>query len=191
MNVTADDYTIEGKKYARVSRILEHCGLTDFSKIPASKREWVMERGRQVHLLFEHIERGVDDGFTYDPEVEQYRAAHARFLRETGFEAFFDGIEQTVWSDELRVAGTLDRFGKMQGRVVLLDYKTTSLVPATHIQTAFYALMIPQFRFEEIERRGVAFQKNGAYKMSEQYPLSDKREAIDCARRYHREIGRQ
>jgi len=121
--ITASGYTIKGKRYARVTAILAHCGLTDFGKIPAHMREWVMERGKQNHLAWQYIEEGKGAQYDFDPEVQKYLPAHARFLRDTGFKALPDGIEKQVHSDSLRVAGTLDRIGMMQGKLVLMDYK--------------------------------------------------------------------
>ena len=185
--VTADAYIIAGKKYARVTAIVRHAGLSDFSGIPEKDREYYFSRGTNNHRLWQDVEEGKDHLYDYDPEVEEYRAAHAKFLRETGFKALSGGIELQVKSDDLKVAGTLDRLGTIQNRVVLIDYKTTQVHPATAIQTALYLLCIPGYKFSEVERYGVAFRNNGTYAMSPRYKDSDKDDAIYYAAKYHKE----
>lgn len=186
-----ETYTIHNKKFVRVTALLRARGLIDFSNIPEHDREFYLERGTANHKLWQDIEEGTADNFTYDPRVEEYRAGHARFLKETGFRAMPGGIEMLVkitWKDlglspakegePAGVAGTLDRLGTIQGRMVLVDYKTSSVPASTAIQTAAYTLMLPSYKFHEIERRGVAFRNNGTYLMSPRYPLSDKDEAL-------------
>jgi len=45
-------------------------------------KDYYFSRGHGVHKLTEDVENGIDGQFTYDHEVEKYRASHARFLRE-------------------------------------------------------------------------------------------------------------
>ncbi len=184
----ADTYTIAGKTYARVTAVLKARGLINFYDIPEADRQFYMDRGTANHKLWQDIEEGVDGGFDYDKRVEAYRSAHAKFLRETGFKALPGGIEMRVKSDELGVAGTLDRIGTIQNRVVLIDYKTSAVHPATALQTALYLLCLPGYRFGEIERYGVAFKADGTYSMSLKYPFSDKAEAIWEVQQFNRGI---
>lgn len=173
-SVDAISYTIKGRRYIRVTELLRARGLVDFSKIPKRMRSYYMARGTGSHKLWEDVERGIDDQYDYDPVVETYRAGHTRFLAETGFKAIPGGIEKRVHSDELRIAGTIDRLGTIQGKLVLLDYKTSKVYPSTAIQCALYLLCLPEYQFHEVKRYGVAMMKDGKYKMSKEYPLSDK-----------------
>lgn len=201
METKVDDnhYTTKGKKFARVTRILEVVGLTDFSKIPERSREYYMARGSMNHLMFQKVEEGTADNYDWDPRCEVYRAGHAAFLRDTGFKAIPGGIEMRVsapWSffglpqggEEEGVCGTLDRLGRMQGNLTLLDYKTTTVHPCCAIQTALYALMLPDHNFGEVRRFGVAILKNGRYKMTPEYQYSDKAAAIEALRKYRQEV---
>lgn len=184
--VLDDHYIIKGKKYVRVTRLLDAVGLSDFSKIPAKDREFYMSRGTANHRLWQDVELGRDKDFTYDERVEAYREGHSRFLRETGFKAIKGGIEMRVWSDEHRLAGTMDRFGMIQGCLVLIDYKTSSVPPSTNIQTALYLLMLP-YPFHSVKRYGVAFRNDGTYRMSKEYSPTDQREALFYIDKYWRE----
>ena len=197
MNTNQSDfktYEIKGKQYARVSSVVRHAGLSDFSRIPAKDREWFMERGKQFHLATQLIEEGQGDRYDFDPVLNPYLAAHSLFLTQTGFRAIKGGIEKLVWSEKLKIAGRLDRLGMFGGHLSLLDYKLTQLPPAvrpdlptpTQIQEAIYLLCLP-FAFHEVKRFGVAFQKDGKYRMSDPYPLTDEAKALNYIRKFHQE----
>lgn len=191
--VTDEAYWKNGKKFARVSRAVALSGLSDFSGIRDKDREYYFERGRQNHRLFELVARGEAEGYTFDPEIEKYRAGHAAFLRDTGFRPLPGGIEKTVYAKwEVfgvdgegtgyeGIAGTMDVFGTVGNRLWLPDYKTGSVSGGTGIQTGFYAAMLHGYTFEEIERFGVAILPNGKYKMTPRYPHTDKNDAFYCA----------
>ncbi len=196
MTTTDSHYIIKGKKFVRVTTFLERVGVSDFSKIP--DREFYMARGKANHELFEHVERGIDSEHTYDPRVEVYRGGHARFLKETGFKALPGGIELFVsatWKDlgfahageEVGIAGTMDRIGTIQDRILLPDFKTSSVPKSTAMQTALYLLMLFGYKFHEVERRGVAFLNNGTYKMTDKYPYTDKADALGLIGKYLKE----
>ena len=150
------------KDYARVTTILNAVGLTDFSSIPERDRQFYMDRGTANHLAWEMQELGTADDFIFDPVVEEFRPAHKKFLEETGFKALPGGIEMVVSNDTLRIKGRLDRFGMMNGRKCVIDFKTNSLRPEVAIQTALYTLCLPD-HFFEIDRYAVAFTKTGKY----------------------------
>ena len=188
-SVNSEHYAIKGKRYVRVTRLLQERGLTDFSKIPERDRDYYISRGTHNHLAWEMVEKGTAGGFDFDPEVQKYMPAHALFLERTGFRAIPGGMEKRVHSDELGIAGRLDRLGMIQGRLVLIDYKTSTVLQATSIQTALYLLCLPQYDFSKVERFGVAFRKDGKYKMSEKYPLSDKKDALRHVAEYWESKG--
>ena len=186
--VDATGYTIGGKRYARVSAIVKFSGLDDFSSIPDGKREYYLKRGTEAHRLFQMVEEGTADDFDFDPEIEKYRAGHAKFLKDTGFRALPGGIEMRVKNDDLGYAGQVDRIGTMQGRVVLLDYKSGTITKGGGLQTALYLRAIPDYKFDEVDRYIVAIKQNGTYAMSEKYPLSDESDAVFWATKYREKL---
>lgn len=177
-------YSVGRKGYVSVTTILKETRLTDFSKIPEKDRIYYMNRGTQNHKLWEMVELGTADQYEFDSVVEQYRAAHAKFLSDTGFKAFPDGIEKIVSNDTYRIAGKLDRFGIMNGRHVVIDYKTSSIYPETAIQTALYAICL-DIPFFEIDRYGVAFKNDGKYKLEKFPDRKDRDVAIAAITLYH------
>lgn len=83
-----------------------------------------------------------------------------------------------VKNEELGLAGTLDRLGTVRDRVWLVDLKTTKAVDkVVALQTALYALMLPGYRFAELERYGVGIKNNGTYQMTQRFPDTDENDA--------------
>lgn len=179
------EYTIGSTRLAGVTEICKFAYPDEFAGIPERSKEYYFERGRQNHRLWEMVELGTADGFDFDPEVEKYRAGHARFLRDTGFRALPGGIELRVKDADLGVAGTLDRLGTVRDRVWLVDLKTTKAIDkVVALQTAIYALLLPGYKFAEIERYGVGIKNNGTYAMTRRFPDSDENDARYWVKKY-------
>ncbi len=170
---------------ASVTEICRFAHPDAYGDIPEKDKAFYFSRGSGVHKLCEDVENGVDGNFDYDPEIEKYREGHARFLRETGFKAIPGGIEMRVKNVDLGYAGTLDRIGTIQNRVVMIDLKTSSVKDKpTSLQLALYLLAVPGYKFSEVSRYGVAIRNDGKYKMSLKYPDSDEQDAIYYATKF-------
>lgn len=196
----ADCRIIKGKKFLRVTRLMDAVGISDFGNIPAKDRQFYLDRGAARHDLWEKVELGVDHEYTFDDRVEKYRAGHARFLRETGFRALPGGIEVMVYAPWSKfgitrkhpefdgISGAIDRLGTIQSRVILADYKGIDIPDSTRIQTALYLEMLsPGYSFGSVERYGVGFDDKGNYKMSQKYKYADRDEAIAAVQKYFKE----
>lgn len=178
-------YTFGAKRLPSVTEITRFAFPDAYSNIPEKDKAFYFSRGSGVHKMTEDVENGVDGNFEYDPEVEKYRASHARFLKETGFRALPGGIEVRVANLELGYAGTVDRIGTVGSRIWILDYKTSQVKDKpTALQLALYLLAIPGYRFKDVERYGVAIRNDGTYKMSVKYPDSDEQDAIYYATKF-------
>lgn len=183
-------YTFGAKRLPSVTEICKFAYPDAYGEIPEKSKAFYFARGSGVHKLCEDVENGVDGQFTYDPEVEKYRAGHAKWLKDTGFRALPGGIEMRVKNLDLGYAGTVDRIGTVGQRVWLVDLKTSSVRDQpTALQLALYLLAIPGYKFGEVERYGVAIKKDGTYQMSKQYPLSDESEAVYWATKYRQEAA--
>lgn len=178
-------YTVGDKRLPSVTQICKFAYPDAYAEIPEAMKQFYFSRGTGVHKLTEDVENGIDGQFTYDPEVEKYRAGHTKWLKDTGFKALPGGIELRVKNLGLGYAGTVDRLGTIGPRVLLLDYKTSSVrdLP-TALQLALYLLAIPGYKFADVERYGVAIKKDGTYQMSKRYPDSDEAEAVYWATKY-------
>ena len=188
-NFMNDPYPKEWAKLARTTDIVKFAYPEAFAGMPERNRQFYFDRGSANHLAWQMVEEGTADGYDFDPEVTPYLAAHANFLRDSGFRALPGGIEMRLHSVELGVKGTLDRLGTIQNRVVLLDYKTTkALEKPVALQTSIYLLMIPGYKFSDVERRGVGFAKGGKYSMTNRFPDSDENDARYWIQKYRKEV---
>lgn len=186
MELTKDakSYEDKGQRYARVTSIVAFAYPDAFAAIPERDRDYYFERGSQNHLAWQMAEEGKADGYEFDPVVEQYRPGHAKFLKDTGFKALPGGIEVPVLNRELGYAGRVDRIGTVGGRVWLIDLKSSSVNDeCCALQTALYALCLG-YRFDDLERYGVAIKKHGRYQMTRRFPNSDKEDAVYWATKY-------
>lgn len=98
-------------------------GAVDWLKgAPRRETSGAAETGTAVHDLVERIARGEDVGRVhpdYQPYVDHFKA----FLDKWQPEYLL--MEETVWNEEHGYAGTFDAIARINGEVVILDYKTT------------------------------------------------------------------
>ena len=122
-----------------VTKVLDDAGLTNLDG-PQVDIERARERGRSVHLachLYD-LNRLREEGT--HPDVMAYVRAYAAMRKDTGFVPIHS--EYMVHNPDLLVAGTLDKWGQIDGRKVLLDLKATAAIPRTvGIQTAAYKFL--------------------------------------------------
>ncbi len=147
--------------WPRVTAVLQATGITDFSKIPNGP--FYLERGGDVHLLCEDIDRGNPDWWS-DGDLAGYAAAYQLFKTETGFVP--DLIEHPVYNEKRRYKGTLDRTGKFPSRKLkaLGDIKSGFVADWVRLQTAAYLDCIPEP--DSYERFGLSLSKTGKYKLT-------------------------
>jgi hypothetical protein len=80
------------------------------------------ETGTALHSLTERIDRGGELGVVpheYQADIEAYRKATANIE--------FTGIETFRVHDDWKVAGTADRIGRLNGRLMIMDIKSGSI----------------------------------------------------------------
>lgn len=119
------------KNFAAVKALVEG-GASDaaidmLKRAPDRATQAAADMGTYAHDYFERMARGetitADD---IDPEhagVEPFIAHYAEFLDKVKPE--FVALEETVWSDEHRYAGSFDALAWIDGELVWLDNKTT------------------------------------------------------------------
>lgn len=133
-------YVVEGRRVVSVTEALNVCGLVDFSGVPVTMLEAAQRRGTMAHGIIELINAD-DDSWQglIDETTEPYIDAYFRFMDETKFTPLL--TEHLVVSRVHRFAGRLDVIGILNGRIVLIDYKTAAAI-ARHVglQLAGYKL---------------------------------------------------
>ena len=115
-------YTLDGIQLPSVTEVTRFCAY-DYK----SDRPWLAEaaarRGTAVHEACALIDYGEDPEET--PEISGYLKAYRRFLAD--YKPDWQLIEHPMGSIHLGYAGTLDRFGTIDGAPSILDIKTGQL----------------------------------------------------------------
>ena len=124
MNFAFDEsthtYTIDGKEVPSVTTVCRFLSYDQKSDKPWLARV-AADRGTRVHEACAAIDYGLYPEETED--ISGYLKAYRRFLKD--YRPDWEGIEYTVGSAEIGMAGTIDRFGTLyDGRRCILDIKT-------------------------------------------------------------------
>lgn len=159
-------YSLDGKKLPSVTEI---CGLlNNWGDINPAILMQAARRGTVVHEYCELVDYGVDeDGIEVEPELAGYVIAYMRFLRD--YRPLWEMVEQKVYSDQFGFAGTLDRYGTIDGKPVLLDIKTSSSV--NKLQKIIWACQLSAYQLllakegEEVKRWNLVLKKDGKYQI--------------------------
>lgn len=115
-------YIVDGKEVPSVTTILNYMSDVEYGKIPQATLDQAARRGTLVHEYTELIDcDALPDEIEY--EVVGYLKAYKAFLRD--YKPDWLLIEAPVYS-EAGFAGTVDRFGYIDGEWCVLDIKTVS-----------------------------------------------------------------
>ena len=175
---TTHTYRADGVEVPSVTQVLSEVGINCVDHIPEEKLEAAGIRGRHIHAACHYLDDGDLDFDTVKPEYLGYIRAYENFKNESGF--FPRMKEAFVFSEELRVAGTLDRLGTISAdwlrglRInefflrtvppyILIDLKTGE-VGAAALQTAGYALCLKWPPSEPLLRAALKLNSDGTYK---------------------------
>lgn len=151
-NEEKHEYSVGGVKVPSVSEILAPISADRYSQIDKFVLKNAAERGTAVHAAT----RAIDYGFAPEEDfsISAYLKAYYMFLREVKPE--WEMIEQIVWysrylGDTPLYAGTVDRFGKIDGKPCVVDIKTyasltTDAFIGASCQTALYRDAIESMR---------------------------------------------
>lgn len=161
--VDREGYTLNGKKYSRVTRTLGviskpgllvwHQTVGKYKAAEIMKNRQVL--GTKVHKLFELILQGKEfDIDNYETEIQTDVTLFNKFKEDTKLNDY--ALEQKLWSetysyagcadycgnytscDEYRVRGHASKFSK--GGYVILDWKSSKYIyPEYFLQLAAYA----------------------------------------------------
>jgi hypothetical protein len=116
-------YTVDGVVVPSVTDI---CGIIPkLGIVPSAIINQAARRGSLVHELCQLVDYGCDkDGIPCPPDLVGYVLAYMRFTRD--YKPEWEMIEHKLYSPHFEYAGTLDRYGKIDGKPVLLDIKTST-----------------------------------------------------------------
>ena len=122
----------QGRRLVSVTEALSIAGYVDFSMVRPDRLEKAANRGKLAHAVTAAMDLGqaVDledpamSPYCEPDELRPYIAAYEKFRADTNFVP--ELIEQAVQSLRHRYAGTLDRFGQLNGNRAVIDLKCTA-----------------------------------------------------------------
>lgn len=131
--------------------------------VDQSVLEAAADRGTRVHKATEAIDHA--GAAMVDGDIGDYVGAYVKFKKE--HEIVWEKIEEPIWNRDRNYAGTLDRYGVVDGVKTLLDIKTTGSIGKK--QKAIYTAAQNLYRMamhEEIEQILILqLKSDGSYKL--------------------------
>lgn len=156
-------YTLDGVNLPSVTEITRFMAY-DYK----SDRPWLAEavarRGTAIHEACMMIDYGEEPEET--AEIAGYLQAYRRFLQDYNPE--WELIEHPMAAKDIGVAGTLDRYGIIRKKAVILDIKTGSVIhhEAVAAQLTAYRWLLWRDRgVTECDCMALRLDKSGIYEL--------------------------
>lgn len=168
-------FTEDGIEVPSVTTILNFLTADHYGSISPAILERAKAKGTAVHEATQLI----DYGYELDeisPEIVPFLIAYNTFVRD--YRPIWEGIEEIV-SSGTDYCGTVDRFGWIGKRRVIVDIKTTSSPNKLNYmslccQTNAYAHAVAPF--EDFDRYGLYLKSNGGYRFFSCKSFEEKQE---------------
>lgn len=153
-------YELDGEKIPSVSELTRFISREIYGTVSQYTLDNAAQRGTTVHKLCEALDKY---GRIECPEdVSGYVMGYVSFIREHGPEWTY--IEKPLYHPDKLYAGTIDRYGTLDGRRALVDIKTSHQIqkPLYTAQLNLYRKMIQ----EPVEALYILHLKgDGTYKL--------------------------
>ena len=156
-----------------------------------SSQPWIAkaaaERGTRVHEACMLIDYGEEP--EEDQEISGYLKAYRRFLQD--YSPDWKLIEYSLGSKVLGYAGTMDRYGILNGKVAIIDLKTGSQLyhSAVKAQLSGYFWLMANSQYECPETLyALRLDKSGVYELVEE---SGGHKLFDACKIIHQETRRK
>lgn len=165
-------YMVDGRQVACVSDLCRFISREIYTgDVPKWQLEAAAERGTAVHKATELLE--AQGSAETDDEYAPYLQAYAAFLRD--HEVAWDLTEKSLYSEADDFAGTIDRYGLLDGYRTLVDIKTTYTVhkPLCEASLNLYRRLLEENLHPVVKMYILHLQKTGKYKLVE-IPISDR-----------------
>ena len=156
-------YMLDGQRLPCVSDLCRFLHREIYKDAPLWQMEAAADRGTKVHAATEALDKTGQAEIEY--EYLPYLQAYAAFRREHDVQ--WELIEHPDYHPAHRYAGTIDRYGMVDGFKTLLDIKTTYRVyePLCSASLNLYR-MILEARGKAVERLLILhLKKDGSYKL--------------------------
>jgi hypothetical protein len=160
-------YTLDGEELPSVSQLTRFISREIYGDVGQFNLDRAADRGTAVHKATELLDKyGTAE---IDEDISPYLKAYIAFRKEHKCE--WQKIEYATHHPENLYAGTLDRVGTVDGKLVVLDIKTSSTIqkPLYTAQLNLYRKMLP----DPIEQLVILhLKKDGTYKLID-IPIDD------------------
>jgi hypothetical protein len=156
-------YVLDGEQIPCVSDLCRFLHREIYKDTPSWRMEEAAARGTAVHKATEDLDR--TGGVCIDEDYAPYVQAYAAFLHD--HDVIWEMTEESMWHPEYRYAGTIDRYGTVDGVKTLVDLKTTYTVYKTLCGASLNLYrMILEARQKAVERLLILhLKKDGSYKL--------------------------
>jgi hypothetical protein len=145
----AHSYKVDGIKVPSVTRVVDGC-------FPKNLTDWALLVGKEEYdnVINEAIEIGndthkwVEDYITYghvcsNPADHISHPVNAFLKWNDRFKPSWNDAERKIYCDKYKYAGTVDAVAKINGRVCVIDFKTSKKIyKPYHLQVTAYAQAI-------------------------------------------------
>lgn len=149
----AHSYKVDGIKVPSVTRVVDGCfpkNLTDWAlSIGEEEYHKIIDEALDIgNYTHEWIERYINEQPFYEKGTKGFNATTNpsidAFLRwEVKYNPEFIDAERKIYCDRFKYAGTVDAVAKINGRVCVIDFKTSKKIyKPYHLQVTAYAQAI-------------------------------------------------
>lgn len=167
-------YTLDGKELPSVTHIIRYLAVDKANNADPNMALIARERGSAVHEATVMYDYSGDIPDDFPAEYAPYLEAYVQFVRD--YAPNWELIEHKMGDEELGFAGTLDRFGTIDGECAILDIKTSYKVdmPSLSAQLAAYQQLLytdkgvdeyVKILAKGINRYGLQLMRDGKYRL--------------------------
>ena len=119
-NEERHQYSVDGIIVPSVTEIIRPLMVDVAEKGKPWLRDIAADRGTRIHQATMLMDYGEDPDI--DPDTAGYIKAYKRFIED--YDPKWEGIETLVYSKQYQYAGTIDRYGLVEGERCVVDIKT-------------------------------------------------------------------
>ena len=158
------EYSVDGKIVPSVTHIIRFLACDVAAGASAAMRDAAAERGSRIHEACTAYDIDGEDA-EIDGDIVGYVRAYANFLRDYSIKTWLS-FEKPLCSLGVRqFAGTIDRFGMIDGKGTLVDIKTGSKLnmPMHRAQLSGYEILLNDNGFSVEQKAVLHLRRDGAY----------------------------
>lgn len=180
-NEEKHEYTVDGKHIPGVNELLSELGIgNDFTNIPTAEEARMV--GTYTHDAISYFFKGTLDEDSVTGKVKTKFQGFKKFYNDFNPQEII--IEKPMHYDGL-FGGKPDAVFKINGKIILVDWKCGQIYPKDHLATAAYCLLCEREGIIPEERWVIRLMDND-YKPIVLVNLElDKRVFLDCVNIYH------